>query len=67
MPRVTPEELRGVVAQLQEKGILDLEKPARDFVTLEGLDRVRSLGQPDPGVEAAWYVIGGSGYVAVCD
>ena len=69
MPKVTPAELRGVADELRQKGIIDLSRSATDFLSLERLDDISVLGGGglDPSTEAAWYVIGGSGYVAVCD
>jgi hypothetical protein len=67
MPKVTPAELRSVAEELQQKGILDLQRPASQFIALERLGDIKSLSLDDPSTTAAWYVIGGSGYVAVCD
>jgi hypothetical protein len=64
--KATPEDIRRLTAELQEKGLVNLDRPTRDLLTLEGLKGIPGLERDDPSV-LGWYVVGGSSYVLVCE
>jgi hypothetical protein len=61
------EDIRRLTDELQEKGIVNLERPARELLTLEGLANLPGLKIDDPNTTLGWYVLGGSSYVVVCE
>jgi hypothetical protein len=65
--KARPEHIQRLTEELQEKGIVNLDRPARELLSITALQEVPGLNLKDPGVELGWYVVGGSSYVIVCE
>jgi hypothetical protein len=53
--------------ELQEKGIINLDRPARELLSLTALQDIPGLNIKDPETTLGWYVVGGGSYVLVCE
>jgi hypothetical protein len=65
--KARPEDIRALTDELQEKGLVNLDRPVRELLTLENLQTIPGLRIDDPGMTVGWYVAGGSSYVIVCE
>jgi hypothetical protein len=65
--KARPEDIRQLTDELQEKGLVNLDRPVRELLSLENLKTIPGLRIDDPATTLGWYVVGGSSYVIVCE